>query len=385
MGSPWRHATDRSPSQRTAERRREGEAKKFPRGWTMPGEWLLYGAGGYTGRLIAREAVRQGLRPILAGRRAKTVVPMAAELGLPHRVATLDGPSALDAALTGVDVVLHCAGPFAHTSRPMVEACLRTRTHYLDITGEIPVFETLAGRDAEARAAGIMLLPGVGFDVVPSDCLAAHVTRRLPSAHRLALGFQGLRSRPSRGTMLTVLEHLHRGGTVRRGGLLVSVPAAWKTRVIDFGRGPTDAVTIPWGDVATAFYSTGIPNIEVYSALPPGVRRLLTFSQMLGRVLRHRAALRLLMALVRLQPPGPTDAQRARGASLLWAEAEDPSGRRVASRLRGPEGYTLTALTAVAVVARVLAGQAPVGFQTPARAYGADLILEIEGVVREDL
>lgn len=351
----------------------------------MPGAWLLYGANGYSGGMIARRAVQEGLRPILAGRNARKVSAIAAALGLSHRVASVDDPAALDAALAGVGAVLHCAGPFVHTAPQMVAACLRARAHYLDITGEIPVLEGLAARDAEAKAAGIMVLPAVGFDVVPTDCLAAHVAGRLPSAHRLALAFHGVRSRPSRGTMRTMVEHLHRGGVVRRAGALVAVPPAWKTRMIDFGRGPVAAVSIPWGDVATAFYSTGIPDIEVYTVLPPGVRRLMAVGRFLARGLLRHSAIALLRALAGLLPPGATEAQRGRGRSLLWAEAEDPSGRRAVSRLQGPEGYTLTAMAAVAIIRRVLSGEVSVGFQTPARAYGPDLVLALEGVVREDV
>lgn len=351
----------------------------------MPSNWLLYGSTGYTGTLIARLAVTQGARPILAGRNPEKVRSQGAVLGLDYRTFALDDPTAVDTALADVAAVLHCAGPFSTTSRPMVDACLRTRTHYLDITGEIAVFEALAARDAEARAAGVMLLPGVGFDVVPSDCLAAHLKRRLPSAERLALGWQSRGGRTSRGTATSAVGNIHRGGLVRRGGVLTPVPAAWKTRLIDFGRGPILAVTIPWGDVSTAFYSTGIPDIEVYAAVPTSLRWMLVASRSLGWLLRRSAAQRVLKRLIRTWPPGPTDAERARGMSLLWGEAEDRSGNRVASRLRGPEGYTLTAMTALAVVARVVAGQAPAGFKTPSLAYGADFILEIQGIVREDL
>lgn len=166
----------------------------------------------------------------------------------------------------------------------MVESCLRTRTHYLDITGEIAVFEALAAQDGEAKAAGIMLLPGAGFDVVPSDCLAAHLKARLPSATRLILGLRGL-GRTSRGTATTVVENIHRGGLVRHNGVLTPVPAAWKTRQIDLGRGLVTAVLVPWGDVSTAYYSTGIPNIEVYMALPTLLRRLMVLSRYLGWLL----------------------------------------------------------------------------------------------------
>jgi short subunit dehydrogenase-like uncharacterized protein len=344
---------------------------------------LIYGANGYTGALIARLAVARGLRPILAGRSRAALVAVAAPLGLEYRVFALEDAAALDAALADAQLVLHCAGPFAHTSRPMADACFRTRTHYLDITGEIAVFEALAARDTEARAAGVMLLPGAGFDVVPSDCLAAHLKRRLPSATSLALAFQTL-GRVSRGTANTAIENVARGGMVRRAGTLVTVPADYKTRVIDLGRGSVTASTIPWGDVSTAFHSTGIPNIEVYTVLSTTTRRLMAASRYLRPVLGSYAAQRLLKRLVRAQPPGPNDEERARGVSLLWGEVMDDQGARRVSRVRAPEAYTLTALTALAIAEKALAGQAPVGFQTPSRAYGADLILEIPGVTRED-
>lgn len=347
-------------------------------------QFLIYGANGYTGALIARLAAERGMRPLVAGRNADAVAALARPLGLDYRTFALEDTAALDAALGEVALVLHCAGPFAHTSRAMADACLRARTHYLDITGESAVFEALARRDAQAQAAGIMLLPGAGFDVVPSDCLAAHLGRQLPGARRLALAFRAL-GQLSWGTATTAIENIHRGGLVRQDGKLVAVPAAHKTRLIDFGDGPVEAMSIPWGDVVTAYYSTGIPNIEVFSVFSPGLRRMNRLGQRFGWLLGSRPAQRLLKALIRTQPPGPTDAQRARGLSLLWGEAEDDAGTRRVARLRAPEAYTLTALTALAIVERALAGDAPKGFQTPSKAYGADFILEIPGVTREDV
>lgn len=350
----------------------------------MHSPYLIYGATGYTGALIARVAVARGDRPILGARNKEALAALATHLKLPYRTVGLADPVALDRALDGVKVVLHCAGPFSATSRPMVEACLRTRTHYLDITGEAMVFEALHARDAEARAAGIMLLPGAGFDVVPSDCLAAHLKRRLPTARRLALGLQPV-GRLSRGTAVTMLENAGRGGLVRRGGALTAVPAAFKTREIDFGRGPRRAITIPWGDVATAFHSTGIPDIEVYLAARPAVRAGALALRFLGPLLRTAPARAFFEKRIRSGPPGPSEEERARGTSFLWGEASDEAGRTVCSRLTTPEGYTLTALTALLIVGKVLEGRAPAGFQTPSTAYGADLILEVDGVVRTDV
>jgi len=347
-------------------------------------DFVLYGANGYTGRLTARMAVERGLRPILAGRNAAEVGALAAELGLEHRAFGLDDAAAVDAGLAGATVVLHCAGPFARTAKPMVDACLRTGVHYLDITGEIEVFEALARRGAAAEKAGVMLLPGSGFDVVPSDCLAAHLKERLPTATRLTLAFRGTAG-VSRGTATTMAENLGRGGAVRRGGKIVPVPAAWRTREVDFGRGPVTVTTIPWGDVSTAFYSTSIPEIEVYTRVPDGARRMMVATRHLGWLMASGPVQKLIQRRIQAAPAGPTDEQRATGASYLWGEVEDAHGRRACSRLRTPEGYTLTAMTSLAIVQRVLDGDVHPGFRTPSLAYGADFILEIEGVKREDV
>ena len=352
----------------------------------MPDQFLIYGANGYTGELTARIAVEQGLRPILAGRNSPQVAAVAQRLGLPHRIAALDDGAALDALLQEVTVVLHCAGPFVHTAAPMVDACLRNGMHYLDITGEIGVFEALAARYDEARRAGVMLLPGAGFDVVPSDCLAAHLARRLPSAARLALGIRAL-GKLSRGTALTGVEAMLRGdgGLVRKQGELTPVPVAWKTREIDFGKGPRTAALMPWGDVATAYHSTAIPDIEVYMSFAPAAIRALQASRYLGGLMRLPGVAAWIEKRIRTGAPGPTDAERAAGASLLWGRVEDDAGRAAEARLRTPEGYTLTALTSLLIVRKVLAGQVKPGYQTPSSAYGPDLILEIAGVERVDL
>ncbi len=344
---------------------------------------LIYGANGYTGALIARMAAEQGLRPVLAGRNAAALARLAAELGCSFRLAPLDDTTALDAALRDVAVVLHCAGPFTETARPMAEACLRARAHYLDITGEVAVFEALAGRDVQARAAGIMMMPGVGFDVVPSDCLARYLAEQLPGAQHLTLAFQASGG-VSWGTASTAIESLPQPSMVRQHGRLVSI-AAPRTRTFDFGDGPVAATTIAWGDLATAFRSTGIPNIEVYAALGPAAQRLLALTARLRPLLASRGARWLLRRAVRLAPRGPSDAARARGHGLLWGEVTDAAGARRAARLRTPEAYTLTAHTALAIARRALDGDAPPGFQTPACAYGANFILQFPGVQRSDM
>jgi len=151
--------------------------------------WMIYGANGYTGELIAREAARRGLKPVLAGRRRESVEELARTLGLEARAFGLDDVAALTGQIQGHALVLNCAGPFSATAAPMMEACLRAGAHYLDITGEIAVFEHAQSLDARARDAGVVLCPGVGFDVIPTDCVAAALKAALPDATHLALGF----------------------------------------------------------------------------------------------------------------------------------------------------------------------------------------------------
>ena len=345
--------------------------------------WLIYGANGYTGEIIAREAAKRGMRPILAGRNRAAVEALAVEIGLEHRIFGLDDPKIIEAGLTDCAVVLHCAGPFSHTAKPMIDACLLTHTHYLDITGEIAVFEAAALYDSVARLAGIMLLPGTGFDVVPTDCLAAELQSRLPSATQLTLAFRGL-GRSSRGTTLTALESLSTGGMIRRDGKLIPVPMAWKTRQIDFGngQGPIATITVPWGDVSTAYCTTGIPNIEVYAAFKPWFSSLAKSSSYFSWLLGSPPLQRFLNSQIKAMPRGATAEQRARSTSYVWGEVRDDASHTVTARFKAPDGYTLTVLTALAIVDKALTGSAPIGFQTPAKAYGADLIFTIDGVTR---
>lgn len=256
----------------------------------MSNTFLIYGSYGYTGNLIAEHAVREGLRPLLAGRDETRLRAQAQRLSLDFRVIPLSDASALEDALRQTGLVVHCAGPFVHTYRQMAEACLRTGAHYMDISGEIEGFEALAALDADAKRAGIMLLPGAGFDVVPSDCLAAHVKRRLPSATHLKLFIRSVGGGVSRGTARSGIENMQRQGRIRRDGKIVTVPPAWKVETRDFGRGPVKLVSIGWGDVSTAYHSTGIPNVETYMAVPPAAINLLKAMRVIGPLLYNRPA-----------------------------------------------------------------------------------------------
>ncbi len=340
---------------------------------------LIYGANGYTGRLIAADAAGRGLRPVLAGRDRAAVSALAGPLGLATRVFGLDDPATLRGDLDGIDILLNCAGPFSRTCEPLLEACLAQGIHYLDITGEIDVFAHCHRAHDRAVQAGVVVLPGTGFDVVPTDCLAAMLKQRLPDATHLVLAFEAAGG-PSPGTARTSVEGLARGGRARIDGELRDVPLAWKTREFVRADGARrSAMTIPWGDVYTAFVSTGIPNIETYMALPPK-----TIARM--RWLRH---LRPVLALAPVQrhlqaragrTPGPSEARRARSGCEVWGEVRNRAGVEAKLALTAPNGYDLTVSASLGIVEHLLATKPAGGYYTPSLLMGADYVLGLPGV-----
>jgi short subunit dehydrogenase-like uncharacterized protein len=340
-----------------------------------PGRWLIYGAYGYTGRLVVTEAKRKGLEPILAGRDRQRVEEATLGAGLEGRVFSLDED--FHHALSDVEAVLHCAGPFLRTSEAMVDACLRTRTHYLDITGEIGVFEAIMHRAAEARDARVSLIPGVGFDVVPTDCLGATLSATVPGATHLDLAFSSRRGGISRGTLKTMIEGLGRGGAIREIGRIKRVPVAWDVREIPYESGPRLSVTIPWGDVSTAYHTTGIPNIRVYTGTSKRmIRRLKRMRPLLP--LAQLPPVRWLLLRLANRQKGPDAERRARSYIELWGEAwNHDTGARRSMTMRIPEGYTFTAASAVLAVERVLSGAVPPGSWTPAQAFGSGFVDEV--------
>ena len=342
---------------------------------------LIYGAYGYTGQLIARAAVERGLRPVLAGRNADRLTELGAALDLPTRTVSLSDPERLRTALDDVSVALHCAGPFVRTAPPMIAACLNTGTHYLDLTGEVDVFRRLADRDADAEAAGCMVLPGIGFDVVPSDCLSRFVAGHAPDADILEVALYA-EGTVSQGTLKTLIEQMGRGGLVRRAGVLREVPPGWARRTVDFGDRERSVLSIPEGSVVTSGYSTDVPNATAYLALPPIVQSVLRASRYVRGLLSWGPVKSLLKRLVELGPPGPTPDQRRQGRTMVWASARRPDGERATARLHGPEAYTFTARAAVAALQRILDGTAPPGYQTPATAFGTDFVLDVQGTER---
>ncbi|MCE7510178.1 saccharopine dehydrogenase family protein [Alloalcanivorax xenomutans] len=338
--------------------------------------WMIYGANGYTGELIAREAARRGYKPILAGRSPGKIQALADELGLGTMAFSLDNVEQATRQIKGMSLVLNCAGPFSATAEPMMNACIAARANYLDITGEIAVFELSQSLSDKARSAGIVLCPGVGFDVIPTDCVAASLKAALPDATHLALGFDS-RSGFSPGTAKTSVEGLAQGGKVRRDGKIVTVPLAYEVRRIDFGDGEKEAMTIPWGDVSTAYHSTGIPNIKVFI---PGSPRMIKSAQKanyLRPLLGIKFVQKLIKARIAKTVKGPDEATREKMPTFVWGEATNSRGEKKTARIRTANGYSLTITGSLAVIEHLMENQHTGGAYTPSTLVGAELVARL--------
>jgi short subunit dehydrogenase-like uncharacterized protein len=341
--------------------------------------WMINGANGFTAKLTAMEALRRGMRPVLGGRNKAAVAQLAGELSLEFRIFSLADPDETRRGIDGQKLVLHCAGPFSVTSQPMISACLAQGVHYLDITGEISVFADAHKQDAQARRADVVVLPGAGFDVVPSDCLAASLVGSLPAATRLQLAFETAGG-PSPGTAKTSIEGLGKGGCVRRDGKLTKVPLAWKTRKIPFAHAERTGVTIPWGDVFTAFVSTGVPDIEVYMSLPPATIANLKRLKWIQPILGLGPVQSILKSRIDSKVRGPSDQLRENSYSELWGEVTSADGRSVAATMTAPNGYDLTVSASLGIVEFLLENEVEGGFYTPSLLMGAGYAASLPGV-----
>lgn len=339
--------------------------------------WMIYGANGYTGELIAREAKARGMNPVLAGRNEDAINTLAAELEFKTRVFDLHDQQEIINQLSNIKLVLNCAGPFSSTSRAMINACLQSGTHYLDITGEISVFEYAHSQHKAAEKSNIVICPGVGFDVIPTDCLSAQLKQMLPDATSLTLGFDS-NSVMSPGTAKTAVEGLAFGGKVRVNGEIKTVPLAWKTRQIDFGNGEKLATTIPWGDVCTAFYTTEIPNIEVYVPMNQKRLSILKRANYLRWLLRFGFIQQFLKTkAAKLQGPNPE--QLKNQLTYVWGEVKNAKGQSKVMRITTANGYALTVAGSLGIAEYLLKTQVSGGYKTPSQLMGADYVCKLPG------
>lgn len=345
---------------------------------SMPAKrWMIYGANGYTGRVVAQTAKEQGENPILAGRSEAKIKPFAESLGLEWRAFGLEQTEKMNQALVDIDVLLHCAGPFSTTSEPMVDACIASHTHYLDITGEIAVLEAIKARSAEAKKARCSLIPAVGFDVVPTDCLANILHKALPDATHLEMAFCG-EGATSPGTVKTMIEMLGDGGWVRRNGEITKVAAGYKQKNIRFSDKTRWCMTVPWGDISSAYTSTAIPNIEVYTWVPKLAAGITRLSSPIMGIMAYKPLQDFLKRKVEGKILGPDEATRKAGCMRLWAKVSNEKGETREALLDVAEGYHFTVISSLAAVERLLAGDVAIGTLTPAQAFGEDFVLSLE-------
>lgn len=346
-------------------------------------KWMIYGAYGYTGLLVCQEALRRGHKPILAGRSESRLVALTKHLGLQYVTLNLQDEKKLVEQLKDIDLVFHAAGPFIRTSRSMIRACLQAKTHYVDITGEVPVFERTFSYDERAKEQGVALISGVGFDVVPSDCLAKYVADQIENPHYLELGVAST-GQASQGTLKTILEHVPYGILIRKEGEYQRIPEGKWRRKIRFNDRERMATPLSWGDLATAYRSTQIPNIVTYMAFPEEVVQFLRLCGPLNRQILSVPFLRKCsQKLVERYFPNPDEKQREKARSFVWACARNIKGEKREAWLEACEGYLFTARSGVKVVEKIFEKQ-PSGALTPAMAFGADFVLDIEGTKRFD-
>jgi len=347
--------------------------------------WMLYGAYGFTGRLLVAEAVRRGHRPVLAGRNAALLAELGTKYDLDWLALDLDYAQRLHKTVDRFDLVFHAAGPFIHTSEPMIRACLAGRTHYIDITGEIKVFDNTFRHHEEAQSRGVALLSGGGLDIVPSDCLARYVADQVPEATHLITAIHAL-SGVTSGTVKSGLANLDvspMGSLVRQNHRLVQQPLGKGSRKIRFSDNRERTVSpFPWGDLVTAAHTTGIPNITSYLALPrvPGLRLLGGAS---ARLLAMSPVRNVANRAVSLTFRGPDEEAQRTGRTYLYAKATNETGHSAEAWLETVEVYRFTALAGIKLVERILASPLR-GAITPAGAFGADFVLGIDGTQRFD-
>lgn len=343
---------------------------------------IIYGAYGYTGQLITELAVEKSMDIVIAGRSDQKISALANRFGLDYVVADTSNLSVLDSIAEQSTLFINCAGPFSETIDPILKYCIEKQLHYIDITGEIEVFEKAKRYDEAARQKGIMVMPGAGFDVVPSDCLAKYLSEKIDSPTHLELAFKGVGG-PSKGTSMTMIKGMHKGGAIRENGKIKSVPAGFEVKKFDFDRPGLTAATIPWGDVSTAFHSTGIPNIKVFMAMSPKMIKNLKFSNYIKPILSWSFVQDIMASQVK--EGGPSEDVRMKSSSYLVGEVRNAKGEVHAAKIKTIEAYTLTAETTIIIAQRILAGDVKVGYQTPSSVYGYQLILEVEGTELKDL
>jgi short subunit dehydrogenase-like uncharacterized protein len=335
---------------------------------------MVYGANGYSARLITEELQKKNIRPILAGRNEKEIKLLAALYKCEYRIFDLDDDQKTIRELTGIHTLLNCAGPFRATAKDLMDACLLTGTNYLDITGEIPVMALAFSYNQKAKEKGIVILPSVGFDIIPTDCLAKRLSELMPDATDLKLGVLNKGGGISRGTWLTSLEFIGGKGKILRDGKIIDSPLGEFSASVHAESFSFHGLSIPWGDVYSSFQSTGIRNIMVYLGVPFIIILLKPVVLIFLKLMKLSFIKKLAAGYIKKNLTGPDEKTRNKGEVYIWGKVENQKGETIEEVYQFIEGYTLTAKGAAESAARVLAGEVKPGTYTPSLAFGSDFM-----------
>lgn len=335
---------------------------------------ILYGANGYSAKLILDELLYRGIKPVLAGRNIYALSSLANKKNLSSQIFSLEDSTVVKNNLQDTHTLLNCAGPFSETAEILMDASLETKTNYLDITGEIKIFEEAWKRNEKAIETGITILPGIGFDVVTTDCISKRLKEEMPDAVSLKLAIASIKSKISRGTLISAINQFGEDSMIMKDGNLFPIRWGSKTKSIDFGIFKGMAVAVQWGDVCNAFYSTGIPNIEVYLSIPLILFRILKNSMLFKKLVGSTFVKKNLIKFIGKNITGPDKGQRNKAGIYIWGEVENAKRNKLEHVYEFPDGYSLTAKSAAEIVSRILYNEVKAGTQTPSLLFGSDFM-----------
>lgn len=344
-----------------------------------PRRWLLYGANGFTGRKILERAVLRGHRPTIAGRSAEKIASLGAHHAVDHLAFDLTSPTILDRHVQSFDLVVNIAGPFVATADPMLESCLRCGTDYIDIGGELSVFESIFARERQVIDAGIRVIPGCGFDVVPTDSLARSLAESMPDAVSLEIAVSS-DTALSPGTLKAGTGSIARGGYEREDGVLHTVRFGRRGPNIRFHNGERRTIEGPFADLVTAWHTTGIPTIHTYFALPPGAGAVTAIAPLVETIFSITPLRRLINAGIDLAFTSK-DGKKVDGDASIWSRVRNRNGKEIEGWMFTPEPYRYTADVLIQIIERFSGRLAP-GVHTPAGAFGPDIALTVDGTHR---
>lgn len=336
-------------------------------------EVLLYGANGYSAQLIIEELLSKNILPVVAGRTHNKIKSAATKFGCEFKIFDLDDFETICNEIVNFKVVLNCAGPFQFTAEKLIKACIKEKVNYIDITGEIPVIEYAWSKNDEAKKAGICIIPSVGFDVIPTDCLSVITARKIKNPQSLEILLQNENVKISRGTLITTIEMMCNSGKLRKEGKIIDSPIGEKVFVKDIGEKKYYGISIPWGDVASAYYSTGIKNITVYLGVNRIIYSLRKVLLQLIKLLRVNLIKSGIIRIIKLLVTGPDEKKRKKVKSYIITSVKNEIESCTDINLV-TEGYTLTKIGAATAVERILQGIDKKGTLTPAMAFGYDFV-----------